>query len=136
MAGQRGRDFLLKLAGPDGAFVTIAGLRAKTLSFDARSIDITHADSPDSWRELLAGGGIRTAGVEAQGLFRDAASDALLRQLFFSQEIGIFQLVIADFGRVEGPFLVARLDYSGAFDGEQSFSLRLASAGALVFTAI
>lgn len=136
MAGQRGRDFLFKLADPGGAFVTIAGLRAKTLSFDARVIDITSADSPAAWRELLSGGGVKSARIDAQGLFKDAQSDALLRQIFFDQAVALSQLIVPDFGRIEGPFLVTRLDYVGAYDGEQSFSVQLMSAGALSFAAL
>ncbi len=34
--------------------------------------------------ELLDGGGVRRASVSGRGLFRDAASDALMQQVFFS----------------------------------------------------
>ena len=138
MSGQRGRDFLLKLADPAtlGQFITVAGARAKSLAFDARSIDITHAESPDSWRELLDGAGAKSARVEGQGLFKDSRSDALLREAFFAQKVMQCQLVIPDFGSIEGPFLLLRLEYSGEHDGEQRFGFALASAGALHFVAL
>ena len=58
VVAQKGKDLLLKLDDDGaGSFVTLAGLRAKSLSFNAATIDITHAESAGQWRELLAGAG-------------------------------------------------------------------------------
>jgi TP901-1 family phage major tail protein len=60
MAAQKGRDLLLKLDTTGaGAYVTIAGLRTRSLSFDAATVDITSAESAGQWRELLAGAGMK-----------------------------------------------------------------------------
>lgn len=135
MAGQKGRDVLIKIADPGqpGAFTTVAGLRAKTISLNARAVDGTSADSPEGWRELIAGAGVKSASVSGAGVFKDAASDALLRQAFFTQALTNFQLILPDFGRLEGPFLVEALDYSGDHDGEAAFALTLSSAGQVEF---
>ena len=42
-------------------FVTVAGLRSRRIAFNAELVDITHAESVDRWRELLAGAGVRRA---------------------------------------------------------------------------
>lgn len=136
MAAQRGKDMLLKIEGEGGAFVTVAGLRARTLSLNARTVDATDADSAGRWRELLAGAGVKSAAVSGQGVFRDAASDALIREAFFGQTAKRWRLIVPDFGQLEGPFLVAALEYAGEHDGEASFALSLASAGEVTFTAI
>jgi len=47
MAGQKGRDVLLKLADETGAFITVAGIRTKTLLLSAGTVDGTNTDSPD-----------------------------------------------------------------------------------------
>lgn len=135
MAAQRGRDVLLKIEGEDGAFVSVAGLRARTISLNARSVDVTDSDSSGQWRELLAGAGVKTVAVSGQGVFRDAASDALIREAFFEQSAKAWQLVVPDFGVLSGPFLVAALEYAGEHEGEASFALSLASAGAVSFGA-
>jgi TP901-1 family phage major tail protein len=136
MAAQKGKDILLKIG--DGAspevFTTVAGVRARTLSFNAKSVEVTDSDSPGRWRELLDGAGVRQCAVSGSGVFRDAQADALIRQSFFDQSARSWQLVIPGFGVVAGPFLVAALEYAGQFDGEATFALTLASAGALVFT--
>ncbi|MBN9317314.1 MAG: phage major tail protein, TP901-1 family, partial [Devosia sp.] len=62
MAAQSGKDMLLKLdQSGSGSFVTVAGLRSRSLAFNAASIDVTDAESAGRWRELLAGGGIKRA---------------------------------------------------------------------------
>jgi TP901-1 family phage major tail protein len=54
MAAQKGKDLLVKIA--DGAgFTTVAGLRSRRIAFNAETVDITHAESADRWRELLDG---------------------------------------------------------------------------------
>ena len=138
MAGQAGRDVLLKISvgATTHNFVTIAGLRAKTIALSAKSVDATSADSPNAWRELLAGAGLKEASVSGSGVFKDAASDALVRTSFFSQDRRIWRLVIPDFGTLEGPFQIAALEYGGAHDGEATFSMTLISAGELGFVAL
>jgi len=135
MTAQRGRDLLLKIG--DGAdpesFTTVAGLKARTLAFNAQAVDITNADSADGWRELLAGG-IKSASISGAGVFRDAASDAALRAAFFAGTAPNWQVVIPSFGTVQGAFKLTALQYDGPHDGEVKISLALASAGALAFT--
>ena len=136
MAIQRGKDLLLKLdeAGT-GSFVTVAGLRSRRLDFSADTVDVTTGDSPDRWRELLAGAGVRRARISGTGIFRDQASDAAVRAVFFAGTIRPWQVVLPDFGTVEGPFQIGSLEFAGEHDGEMTFELTLESAGALTFTA-
>ncbi|MBK8458430.1 MAG: phage major tail protein, TP901-1 family [Phyllobacteriaceae bacterium] len=138
MPAQKGKDLLLKLASapPPHAFVTVAGLRAKRLAFNAESVDVTDADSAGRWRELLTGGGVLKASLSGSGIFKDAASDAEMRAAFFAGDIRAWQAAIPDFGVVEGPFQIVALDYSGAHDGEVAFEIALESAGALTFGAL
>lgn len=137
MAGQRGRDVLVRMGdgGDPEAFTTLAGLRAKTISLGAGLVDATTGESPGAWRELLDGAGIRRVEVSGAGVFKDASSDALMRAAYFDGKASSFRLVIPDFGVLDGPFVVAELTYGGAHDGEATFSVRLASAGAVTFEA-
>lgn len=134
MTAQKGKDLLLKLDHDgDGGFATVAGLRSKQLSFNAQAVDITHADSAERWRELLSGAGVRSASVSGSGLFKDAASDAAIKDVFFAGEIRNWEVVIPDFGIVRGAFQITALEFAGNHDGEVTFDLALESAGALVF---
>lgn len=135
MTVQMGKDLLIKidLTG-DGQFETIAGLRATRLSFNAETVEVTSLESAGGWRELLAGAGMRSASISGAGVFRDAGTDERARQIFFSGEMPRFQVIIPDFGVVEGPFQITAIEYAGSHDGEATYELTLASAGELVFT--
>ena len=135
MTAQKGKDLLIKIA--DGAgFTTVAGLRTRKLAFNAETVDVTHAESANRWRELLDGAGVKRASVSGSGLFKDASTDALMRQTFFDGTIVNYQIVIPAFGTVAGPFQIASLDYDGEHNGEVSYDMTLESAGELTFTAM
>lgn len=134
MGAQKGKDLLLKMNGADG-FVTVAGLRSRRIAFNAETVDITHAESADRWRELLAGAGVKRASISGRGLFKDSASDAMMRQAFFDGALSSCQVVVPDFGTIEGLFQISSLEFSGEHNGEVTFDLALESAGALTFTA-
>ena len=136
MTAQKGKDLLIKIDDGAGGFVTVAGLRTRQLAFNAEAVDVTNAESAGRWRELLAGAGVRRAGITGAGVFKDEASDARLRQIFFDGEIRLYQIVIPDFGRIEGPFQVTSLEYRGDHAGEVTFEMAFESAGALAFTAL
>ncbi|MCJ8148177.1 MULTISPECIES: phage major tail protein, TP901-1 family [Shinella] len=135
MVAQKGRDLLLKVDNGTG-FATVAGLRSKRLSFNTQLVDVTDAESAGRWRELLGGAGVQRAAVSGSGIFKDQASDALVRSLFFAGTIVPWQVVIPDFGKVSGAFQIAALEYSGAHDGEVVFEIALESAGQLTFEVV
>lgn len=136
MAAKNGKDLLIKIDMTGaGQFETIAGLRATRISFNAEQVDVTSLESQGGWRELLAGAGVKSAAISGSGVFRDAGTDARARQLFFDGSTPEFQVIIPDFGTVQGPFQVASLEYAGSMNGEATYEMSLASAGQLTFTA-
>ena len=69
-------------------------------------------------------------------MFKDANTDERARQIFFDGETPAFQVIIPDFGVVEGAFQVSALEYAGTHNGEATYELSMASAGALTFVAL
>ena len=138
MAGQRGRDMLIRIGdgGTPAVFVTVAGIRARTISLSTRLVDATTAESPQAWRELIANAGTKHAEVAGRGAFKNAASDARIRHVYFSGEAASFQLIAPDFGVLAGPFVVSELSYEGDHDGEATFTIRLSSAGVISFETV
>lgn len=136
MVAQSGKDLLIKvdLTGA-GQFETMAGLRATRIAFNTQAVDVTSLESDGGWRQLLAGAGVKTAQMSGSGVFKDAGTDERARQIFFDGEIPDFQVIIPDFGRMEGPFQITGLEYAGTHDGEATYELSLASAGRLSFVA-
>jgi TP901-1 family phage major tail protein len=135
MAAQKGKDLLLKI-DQSGIFVTIGGLRTRRIALNAEPVDITHSESVGRWRELMSGAGLRRLSMSGGGVFKDEASDGHVRQMFFDAVVKTWQIIIPDFGRIEGPFHISSLEYRGEHSGEVTFDLSLESAGALTFTAI
>jgi len=137
MSVQKGKDLLIKLdLTGSGGFETVAGLRASRITFNAEAVDVTTLESTGGWRELLGGAGVRSAAISGSGVFRDADTDERARLIFFNGEVPEFQVIIPDFGIVEGPFQITSIEYAGNHDGEATYELAMASAGALTFTAI
>jgi TP901-1 family phage major tail protein len=135
MVAQKGKDLLLKIDN-GGSYVTVAGLRSKRLAFNAETVDVTDAESVGRWRELLGGAGVQRASLTGAGIFKDAASDGLVRTAFFASSILSWQVVIPAFGTITGAFQVTALEYSGEHNGEIRFEIALESAGVLSFGAL
>lgn len=137
MVAQNGKDLLIKVdMDGTGDFQTFAGLRATRISFNAEQVDVTSLESQGGWRELLGGAGMKSASLSGSGVFRDDETDERARSIFFTGQIPSFQVIIPDFGVVEGPFQIGSIEYAGSHNGEATYELSLASAGALNFTAI
>ena len=102
MAAQKGKDLLLKLDDGTGTFITIAGLRTRRLSLNADTVDASSAESVGRWRELLAGAGLLRASIAGTGIFKDAASDVLIRQNFFNGTVGNWQMVVCETQKLAG----------------------------------
>ena len=136
MSAQNGKDLLIKVDLSGGnTFQTLAGLRATRISFNAETVDITSLESAGGWRELLAGSGVKSAAISGSGVFKDANTDECARQIFFDAATPQFQVIIPDFGTVQGPFQVTAIDYAGNHNSEATYEISLTSAGALMFTA-
>jgi len=136
MTAQRGRDLLLKIDDGTGTFVTVAGLRSRQIALNAETVDITDSESAGRWRELLSGAGLRRASINGSGIFKDAASDTLVRETFFSGSTPDWQIVVPDFGTLVGAFQVTALEYGGQHNGEVTFEIVLESAGEILFQAV
>ncbi len=138
MALIAGRDILLKVSdnAQNPNFVTIGGLRARNIKLNSKIIDATSAESVGNWRELIPNAGIKEASINGTGVFKDSASDAMVREVFFSQDARDWQLFITDFGILSGKFIVNSLEYGGNYDAEAIFSMEMVSAGSIGFTAL
>ena len=137
MAAQNGKDLLVKIdMTGDGQFETIAGLRATRISLNAETVDVTSLESTGGWRELLGGAGVKTAAISGSGVFKDEGTDERARQIFFDGETPEFQVIIPGFGTLEGRFQITSIEYAGNHNGEATYELSLASAGALSFVAL
>ena len=61
---------------------------------------MTHAESVGEWRELLAGAGVKSARIAGAGIFKDAASDLQVRDLFFNSTLETWQIIMYVVGAI------------------------------------
>jgi TP901-1 family phage major tail protein len=132
MAAEKGSAFLLKVG--DGAvpvgFTTVAGLRTTQLSINGEMVAVTTKDS-GGWRELLGGAGVRSVSVAGAGVFTGSAAETRLKVNALSGVLDDYRLSFESGETMTGRFLVTRLDYSGDFNGERTYTIALESSGAV-----
>lgn len=130
MAAERGSAFLLKLGsgGAAPSYATVAGLKTTQLTVNGDAVAITNKGS-GGWRELLSGAGVRSVSVAASGIFTGSSAEQEVRSLALSGVLAPFQLSFESGEKMEGDFLVSRLEYAGDFNGERNYTLALESSG-------
>jgi predicted secreted protein len=123
MTAESGNAFLLKIgngAAPP-VYATVAGLRATQLSIAGEMVPVTNKDS----------GGTRSVSVAGSGVFTGSAAEARLKANALAGLIDDYQLSFESGERIQGRFLLTKLDYSGDFNGERAYTLALESSGAV-----
>ncbi len=106
----------------------MAGLKTTQLTINGDAVAITNKDS-GGWRELLSGAGVRSVSVAASGIFTGSSAEAQLRALALGGGLAEYELSFESGERMQGRFLVSRLEYAGDFNGERNYTLALESSG-------
>lgn len=133
MTAQKGSAFLLKIGdgGLPPSYETVAGLRTTQMSINGDTVVVTTKDS-GGWRELLSGAGTRSVSVNAAGIFLGSQAESAIRANALAGTLDDYQLSFEDGSKMQGRFLIQRLDYSGDFNGERTYTLTLESSGPVV----
>jgi TP901-1 family phage major tail protein len=133
MTAQKGSAFLLKIGDGEAppSYETVAGLRTTQMSINGDTVVVTHKES-GGWRELLSGAGTRSVSVSAAGIFLGSDAEAAIRAHALAGTIEDYELSFEDGEKLQGQFLIQRLDYAGDFNGERNYTLQLESSGPVV----
>ena len=133
MAAEKGSAFLLKIGsgGATPTYATIAGLKTTQLSVNGDAVNITNKDS-GGWRQLLSGAGVRSVSVSGAGIFTGSGAEVQLRGMALGGTIAGYELSFESGERMQGQFLVTRLEYAGDYNGERNYTLALESSGAVI----
>ena len=143
MAAEKGSAFLLKVG--NGAqppvFATVAGMRTTQMSVNGEAVTITSKDS-GGWRELLSGAGVRSVSLATRvtswrsSAARKApicrATETRVKANALTGLIDDYELSFESGERMQGRFLVTRLDYAGDYNGERNYTMSLESSGPVV----
>lgn len=130
MGIESGSAFLLKVGdgGVPPTYATIAGLRTTQLSINGEGVNVTTKDS-GGWRELLSGAGVRSVSVSGAGIFTGSAAEGRIKGNALSGVTDDYELSFEGGERMQGRFLITRLDYAGDYNGERNYTLSLESSG-------
>lgn len=134
MTAQKGLSMLLKLSA-DGSGGTVAGLQVTTLTLNNEKVDVTNKDSA-GWQVLLAGAGVQSIQLTANGTAVNDATFATLQASAQTNAIGAYQMVYGNGDTVSGNFQISKFEISGAYNKEQTFTCTLESSGQPTFTNI
>lgn len=135
MAGKAGKNLLLKVESPTvaGTFITLGGLRSKSISINNEEIDGTNHGS-NEWKESLDEAGIRSMSISGSGIFDNST---VLKQAIKDVIAGKhrkYQIIDTDTDmKFEGTFKITSCEFAGEYNAEQTYSLSLNSSGAVEF---
>lgn len=133
MAAQHGKNFLLKL-GSAASGTTIAAMRTTRFAINSEMIDATNKSSVDLMRELIAGGGVKSVSVTAEGVLTGATQSATLLGYALDGSLNAFGIVFDNGDKIDGSFQITAFEASGEYNGAQTYSMTLESSGDVTVT--
>lgn len=128
MAGQAGKNFLLKV-GTATSGTTVAAMRTTRMSVNGEMLDATNKDSTDLMRELVAGGGVKSVTIEAEGVLTANAQASTLLGYVLDGSLNAYGLVYDGGDKLDGSFQMTRFEAAGEYNGVQTYALTLESSG-------
>ena len=136
MAANCGKSFLVRVKNDAGtpAFVPLAGLRTKSLSFNREIVDVTSSDSVLQFREILPNCGVRSMSVSGAGVSTDKASAVVIQDAAFDGSLRDCEIVVPGLGLFVGKFAIPTFNHAGEYNGEMKYEMSLESSGDITFT--
>lgn len=136
MAAQKGNSFLFSVVTVDNAspteYVNVGGFRTKSMTINNSAADVTNQES-QQWREILSGGGIRSADFSGSGQFIDDTGFEYVRDAVSTPANIEGKVTVPGLGTFVGMWHVSQLQLEGPHDQGVSYSFSLQSAGPIVF---
>lgn len=136
MAAQKGSAFLLRVGdgGSPEVFTTVGGLRLTDFTLDTPAVEADNLTT-GGWQTLLSQAGIRGITVTGSGIFTDSASEERVRNCAFNGSVANYELAFGSNDAFRGAFLITSYVREGNYDEEETYTLRLASAGPITYIA-
>ena len=132
MSANAGRNWVLSILIA-GAYVPVAGLRARSFTVNNTNVDVTTADSAGRWRELLGGAGIQSLDMDCSGTHQN---DATAKALFQAAAASTLQTIrLATTGiQIDMTALIDSYKSDGPYNEAATFEAKLLSSGQPTFT--
>lgn len=128
MAATSGRDFTISKAD-----TVIAGLRENGVSLDGSPVDVT--DKTDSgFRTYGDFSGVKSFEISASGVL----DDDVIQDIAFDPDASLLLTDITieypDGASLSGDVFLSSVEFTGAHDGENTYSLTIGSSGKWTYT--
>jgi len=136
MAKQKGRDLLLKIDTGGGTFVTIGGMRARSMKINNAVVDLTTSDSV--FGGVLAYEGdysVQSFEVSGAGLWNDDSAANAAYNAVIGQTKPTMQVIVPGLATFQFAALFADEAFSGTHENPLDFSLTIKSTGQVTVTA-
>ncbi len=131
MQAQAGSLMLIKVK-IDDVYQIIGGLRTTRMVINNDLIDIS-SKSSGKWRTLLNGAGISSISISGGGLFTNSASEQLIREYAYNNEVAEYLLTFGNGEKVLGKFMINHYERSGNHQEEENYNLTLESTGKITW---
>lgn len=133
MAAQRGRLMLLYTGSAVDSGNLLGGLKSTTFTMNNSVIDVSTKDT-QGWRELLEDGNLKFFSIACDGVFKDSASDELIRTYVFNDSLNQFTLAFPNGDTLTSYFQVTNYQRKGDVQGVETYTMTLESTGIPVYT--
>lgn len=134
MAASAGRLWALSISTDGGAtYSPVGGLRSRSFTANNTNVDVTTADSPGRWRELLGNAGIQSLDIDVSGIYQNDAGSKKFFQNAITSTIVTIRLATNGI-QIDGAFLPDSYKGDGAYNEGATFELKLLSTGQPTFT--
>jgi TP901-1 family phage major tail protein len=131
MAKSPGRDGTLFISN-GSSYISVGGLRNKSIKFDESNVDITTADSSGRWKEMIAGAGVRSVEIDCTGMFDRDAGMKLAIAAFNNGAKATMRFTHTGIGmQIDSDFIIDSFSIDSPYDGAVGFSLKVTSAAAV-----
>lgn len=136
--GYKGRLVLLKVFAPaantanNSEAVSVLSARTTELTINSESVDITDK-SQAGWRILGEDMGLKSMSISLDGVFTNSAVENTIRSYATTGNV-FTALVSTESGdKWKGLFYIPSYSRSGVYNGEETFSITLESAGQITY---
>jgi len=137
--GYKGRLVLLKVFAPGANTSNISNansvLSARTTEFtiNSESVDITDK-SQAGWRILGEDMGLKSMSISLDGVFTNANVENTIRAYATTGNVFTAAVVTESGDKWQGQYFIPSYSRSGVYNGEETFSITLESAGAIAYS--
>lgn len=133
MAALQGKEFLLQ-ADFGAGYVSVLTARSNSFNQSREIVDVTTKGSAGN-RELLTGGGVKSATITLEGVFEEDDFQDALQSRIDAGSIDTYRMIQVTSGiQFEGDFQVESIDFSGEYNDAVVYSVTLQSSGAITKT--